>query len=307
MRVTALCGGIGGAKLALGLEHSRATITLVVNTGDDFDHYGLPICPDLDTVLYTLSGRANAEQGWGREDESFGVQDELLRLGQDGWFTLGDKDIALHLVRADLLGQGLTLTQVIGKLQVSFEISANILPMSDQASPTTIESSEGVLSFQDYFVKRRCAPEVRAINCGGSPASPDVMKNMHADNADAIILCPSNPLLSVLPILETNGIRDSLRLRKVPALAVSPIVGGQAVKGPTAKIFGELGLDVNGYSVAKIYQGLIDVFILDETERELAPEIEALGIRVEVADTMMRCLDDKIKVAEFCLQALSRS
>ncbi len=305
-RVTALCGGIGGAKLALGLEHSDAQVTLVVNTGDDFVHYGLPISPDLDTVLYTLSGRSNSQQGWGREDESFGVQEELARLGEGGWFTLGDKDIALHLVRSDLLGQGQTLTEVTAKLARSFNISSQILPMSDLASPTTVETTDGLLGFQDYFVKRRCKPEVRAVHCGGKSASDETLASLQTENADALIICPSNPFLSILPILQTEGIRDVLNARKIPSLAVSPIVGGQAVKGPTAKIFGELGMDVNGYGVAKMYRGLIDLFVLDETEKDLVPKIEKLGMRVEVTDTLMRSLDDKVRLAKFCLEVLSQ-
>lgn len=300
-RVTALSGGIGGAKLALGFAKAEADLTVIANTGDDFAHYGLPICPDIDTLIYTLSGTANVEQGWGRADESLHVRDELAALGEDIWFTLGDKDIALHLLRARLLGEGAGLSEVTAEIARRFGLDAQIIPMSDEPAPTVVETADGSLAFQDYFVRLRCEPELTGVRFPAASAAPTALAALEPDAADLIVICPSNPLLSIGPILACDGMRTALEARVVPTIAVSPIVGGAAVKGPTAKIFRELGMEVNGLEVAKLYRGLVDLFVLDETERELAEEIEALEMRVAVTDTLMQDDADKQRLARFCL------
>lgn len=305
MRIAALCGGVGGAKLALGLQHVTPNLALVVNTGDDFVFNGLPVCPDIDTVLYTLSGMANAKQGWGRADESFGVAREWRAMGEDPWFLLGDKDIALHLLRLRALGDGATLTAVTADLARRLGVRARVMPMSDRACPTRVDTVDGPLDFQDYFVRRRCEPAVTGIAFGGGdqPAAPAAVEALAA--ADGIVLCPSNPLLSIAPILAIAEIRAALSQRQVPVVAVSPIVGGTAVKGPTAKIFTELGLEVSAVAVARRYAGLIDTLVIDAHDSDCANAIEALGIRPIVAPTLMTTLEDRVALARHCLELLS--
>lgn len=304
MRITALCGGVGGAKLALGLQHAARDLTLVVNTGDDFTHGGLPICPDIDTVLYTLSGKANAAQGWGREGESFAVQDEWRALGEDPWFTLGDKDIALHLIRLRALAAGAALSEVTADLARRLGVSARVVPMCEEPAPTSVDTDEGLLAFQEYFVRRRCAPRVSAIRFGGAGKAAAPVALAAIDAAEGLVLCPSNPLLSIAPILALDGMAEALGRRTVPAVAVSPIVAGSAVKGPTAKIFAELGLEVSALSVARQYAGLIDILVIDGHDAPLAPQIGELGIRAVVAPTLMTTLEDRIALAERCLALL---
>ena len=304
MRITALCGGVGGAKLALGLQHVASELTLVVNTGDDFAFNGLPVCPDIDTVLYTLAGKANATQGWGRADESFSIQNEWRALGEDPWFLLGDKDIALHLLRLRGKLAGEPLSKITADLACRLGVAARIIPMCEDPSPTTVDTDEGALDFQDYFVRRRCEPRVSGIRFGGEglAAAPDALAAIAS--ADGLIICPSNPLLSIAPILALDGMADALRKRTVPALAVSPIVRGSAVKGPTAKIFAELGLEVSALSVARQYAGLIDILVIDEHDAPLSDQIAALGMRPVVASTLMTTLEDRIALARTCLGLL---
>jgi LPPG:FO 2-phospho-L-lactate transferase len=305
MRVTAISGGVGGAKLALGLNHVAGELSIIANTGDDFVHYGLTICPDIDTILYTLSGNANAAQGWGREAETFAVRAELQALGEDLWFTLGDKDTALHLIRARLLEEGKTLTETVDILRRQLGVESRLLPMSNARAPTRIETADGWLDFQEYFVRQRCAPIVKSVAYESQDAAAEVLNALDARHTEGIIICPSNPLLSIGPILATRGISKALENRSAPALAVSPIVDGAAVKGPTAKMFFELGIDVTGLSVAKQYQGLIDIFVLDVSDAHLAADVEKLGMRVCVTQTLMKTKADKIRLAKFCLKQLS--
>jgi LPPG:FO 2-phospho-L-lactate transferase len=306
LNITALCGGVGGAKLAFGLNALEIGLRVVVNTGDDFMHYGLTICPDFDTVAYTLSGLANTSQGWGRADESFGVQTALAALDGPPWFTLGDKDIALHLLRAGMLAHGKRLSEIMAEIRGRLQIKCEIWPMSDAVCPTLVETVEGVLPFQEYFVGRRCAPVVKQVHFGGvgQRASPEALASLVGDDVDGIIIVPSNPVLSVAPILAVDELRKALAGRSVPALAVSPLISGAAVKGPTAKIFAEMGLEVTALGVARMYEGLIDIFVMDDADAELCGNIEKLGMKPVLAPIMMRNDEDRVALARFCVQEM---
>ena len=307
MHITALCGGVGGAKLAFGLHALEIDLSIVVNTGDDFLHYGLTICPDFDTVAYTLAGLANLSQGWGREEESFAVQAALAALDGPPWFTLGDKDIALHLFRAGMLADGRRMSEVMATLRARLGIGCDIWPMSDSPCPTMVECDEGLLPFQTYFVGRRCAPAVRQVHLGGvdKAASPEALAALTHAALGGIIICPSNPILSVAPILAIGDIRQALAARRVPALAVAPLIGGQAVKGPTAKIFAEMGLDVSVLGVARLYEGLIDIFVIDESDAAFCPAIAALGMKPVLAPILMRNDNERVALARHCIEALA--
>lgn len=304
--ITAICGGVGGAKLALGLSAQDIDLAIIVNTGDDFRHYGLPICPDLDTVAYTLSGKVHPDQGWGRAEERFSVREELDALGEDQWFLLGDRDIALHLLRSRLM-EGGTLTEAMGVIGERLGVGARLLPMSDDPAPTIIETQAGErLPFQDYFVRLRCEPPIAAIHYGGSrsTAAPDALDALTSHELDGIVICPSNPLLSIAPILEIAPLRTALESRSVPAVAVSPLVGGRAIKGPTAKLYKELGRDAGVAEIARFYRGLVDILVIDEMDRDRAAEVEAEGMRVAITDTLMRDRADKDRLAAFCLDLI---
>ncbi len=307
----ALTGGIGGAKLALGLARVLAPdrLTIVVNTGDDFEHLGLHISPDIDTTLYTLAGIANPELGWGRADETWSFMTALERLGGPTWFKLGDRDLALHVERTRRLKAGATLSAVTAHLAESLGVGPRVVPMSDDAVRTVVESDQGPLAFQDYFVGRKCAPRVTAIRFAGADQArpaPGVLAALAEPGLAGVILCPSNPWLSVDPILAAPGLREALRASGAPVVAVTPIIAGKAVKGPTAKIMAELGLDVSVLSIVAHYRGLIDGFVLDAEDRALESRI---GLPMRVAHTRMRSIEDRIALAEetiaFC-RALRR-
>ena len=298
-RIVVLTGGVGGAKLVLGLIHAvpAAAVTAIVNTGDDFDHCGLAISPDIDTLLYTLSGKANAEQGWGRAVESWGFMAALRELGGEDWFQLGDGDLALHVLRTEALRRGETLSAITARFARAWGIGAAILPMSDDPVRTMVDTEEGELPFQRYFVARRCAPAVRAIRFEGADAArpaPGVTEAIAA--ADAILIAPSNPFLSVDPLLAVPGIRAALAETAAPVVAVSPIVGGKAVKGPTTKLMAELGIAASASAIAHHYAGLIDGLLVDERD----PPAD-LPIAEARCDTLMHSLDDRIRVARAAL------
>lgn len=287
-RILALAGGVGGAKLAHGLAQrlDPDQLAIVVNTGDDFEHMGLLICPDLDTVLYNLAEVSHPGQGWGRAEESFGVLDELRRLGHEAWFLLGDRDIALHLLRRQMLDAGTTLTAVTANLAQRLGIAHTVLPMSDQPVRTVIQTPDGELSFQEYFVHRRCQPTMVGMRLAGldqAQPSPAVVAALAA--AGVVVVCPSNPYVSIDPILALNGMRDLVASR--PTVAVSPIVGGQALKGPAAKMMAEIGVEVSALGVARHYAGLLAGFVIDHADAELAPAIRDLGMEVFVTDVVM--------------------
>lgn len=301
--VVAFSGGVGGAKLALGLcERMGERLMVACNTGDDFEHLGLCIAPDFDTVLYTLAGLANPELGWGRVDESWNFLDTLAGLGGEAWFRLGDRDLALHVFRTQRLREGATPSEIAEQVCAAFGVRARIRPATDDHVRTIVDTDVGTLSFQDYFVRRRCAPRVRSIRfAGAGSARPAPGVAQACAEAAAFVICPSNPYLSLDPILAIDGIRETLLRRRVPRIAVSPIVGGAAIKGPTAEIMTALGVETSAVEVARRLAPFIDVYIIDRVDAPLAPAIEALGLRVVIADTIMRTLADKVALADVVL------
>jgi LPPG:FO 2-phospho-L-lactate transferase len=308
MSVLALSGGIGGAKLALGLCRvlPPGELTVVANTGDDFEHLGLSISPDIDTLLYTLAGIDNPQLGWGRRNETWTFMAALEALGGETWFKLGDGDLATHIERTQRLAGGESLSQVTDDFRRRLGISARLLPMSDGRVRTRLRTEEGWLDFQDYFVRRRASPVVREIVYAGASeahANPDFRAALAGDDLELVVICPSNPFLSIDPVLSLPRVRDALRACRAPVVAVSPIIGGKAVKGPTAKIMAELGLPAGAAAVAQHYEDILDVFIADEAD---ASEVEDLGIPVRLARTLMSTIEDREDLARAVLAAAGR-
>ncbi|MFZ2487415.1 MAG: 2-phospho-L-lactate transferase [Anaerolineae bacterium] len=307
--IVALAGGVGGAKLAAGLYHLLGErLSVVVNTGDDFEHWGLSISPDLDTVLYNLAGVNNPATGWGLADETHRTLAMMQRYGAADWFSLGDADLATHLIRTERLRAGATLTAVTAELRAALGITAALLPMSDQPVRTLVHSDEGVLPFQRYFVQRRCQPRLFSLEFAGITAAQPAAAVLAAlDRADGVILCPSNPYLSLDPILLLPGLAERLRGFSGPVVAVSPIVGGQALKGPAAKIMAELGVDASAVAVAQHIQTRIrlDGFVLDTVDAAQADAVATLGITPLVTNTVMSDLASKERLAravlDFCV------
>ena len=310
-RVLALTGGVGGAKLGLGLAQrlSPDQLAFVVNTGDDFDHLGLRICPDLDTLMYTLSGESNTEQGWGRRNESFACLDALAALGGEAWFRLGDRDLAVHLQRTQALRNGASLTAATKLLNDALGVRHSVLPMSDDPIATIVETTDGPLSFQHYFVRDRCGPAVTGFHFDGAAhARVNVALEEWLDRnpIDGIIICPSNPFVSVDPILQVPGMTDLLRRTTAPIIAVSPIVAGLAIKGPAAKMMDELNVPRTAAAVAEHYGDLLDGFVLDDGDAALRVVIEARGVVCHVTNTIMVTLADRIALADHCLALINR-
>ena len=311
MKVVALAGGVGGARLAHGLQQVLAPgdLAVVVNTADDTERHGLLVCPDHDTVLYTLAGIANRELGWGIAGESWAVMDQLGVYGEETWFRLGDRDLAAHIVRTARLRGGARLTEVALHLQASLGVPTRILPMADTPVRTRVLVDAGWLDFQDYFVRLRQEPDVRGVTFDGAPAAaaPAEVRDAFA-SAEAIVVCPSNPVVSVAPILAVPGIReaiDAARARGARAAAVSPIIGGRALKGPADRMLASLGHEVSALGVARMYAGLVDVFVLDTVDADLAPAIEALGLRAVVTDAIMTDDAARARLAAETLSALA--
>lgn len=306
--LVALTGGVGGAKLAAGLARRMPAggLKLIVNTGDDFEHLGLQISPDIDTLIYTLADLVNRETGWGRRNETWRFMQALGELGGETWFQLGDTDLALHVERTRRLKAGESLSQITQTVALKFGIGADILPMSDQRVSTRLHTDQGILDFQDYFVRLGCKPTVSAIRFDGAAAAQPgegVIRALEDSRLQAIVICPSNPYLSIDPVLSIAGIRRRIEAAAVPVIAVSPIIGGAAVKGPTAKIMGELGLAPCSLEVARHYRGLIDAIVLDHADRHLA---EQLPVPALVTNTLMRSEQDRERLAEECLAFASR-
>lgn len=302
--VVLLVGGVGGAKLALGLSHilPADALTIIVNTADDFEHLGLYVSPDLDTVMYTLAGLANPQTGWGIAGDSFQALEMVERYGGPAWFRLGDRDLATSLMRTCLLHEGRSLTETTQYLCARLGLSHPILPMSDQPVRTQLETDQGTLAFQEYFVHQRWQPVVKAIHFEGSDeARPTQLVSSALEQATLIIFGPSNPFLSIDPILAVPGIRDLIAQAGAPCVAVSPIIGGQAVKGPAAKLMTELGFDVSPLGIAKYYRDLLSGIILDVADQHLCEQIEALGIRCTAQYILMESLSDKINLAKSLL------
>jgi LPPG:FO 2-phospho-L-lactate transferase len=308
-KILALAGGVGGAKLALGLARTvpADALTVAVNTADDFEHWGLYICPDLDTVTYTLAGIANPETGWGLKDETWNVLAAMEKIGGETWFRLGDKDLAKHLERTRRLKSGETLTSIMADLARRLGTDTMIVPMSDDPVRTMVTTTDkGELAFQDWFVRLRCAPVLQSVRFAGVERARPHPALADFGVARGVIVCPSNPFVSVAPILAVPGVRAALEEAKCPRVAVTPIIGGQAIKGPAAKMLAELGHDVSALGVARFYKGIVDGFVLDAQDSKLGPQIEALGMKVLVTDTMMRNDEDKKRLAATTLEFMDR-
>jgi len=308
-RIVALAGGVGGAKLAHGLALTGLDerLSIVVNTADDFELLGLHISPDLDTVLYTLSGVANPDTGWGIKGDTFNTLDAIKRYGGPSWFWLGDRDFATHIVRTERLKLGQSISEVTGGLARALGINAAILPMCDEPVATMVNTPDGRLDFQDYFVQRQHQSHVIGVEFEGiSNASIPAAVGDALASAEAVILCPSNPIVSIGPILSVPGMRDQLNGTTAPVVAVSPIIGGQALKGPADRMLETLGHEVSAVGVAEIYRDFLNGIVIDEQDRDLAPRIEALGIKTLVTGTIMRSDDDRQRLAEETLDFAGR-
>jgi LPPG:FO 2-phospho-L-lactate transferase len=310
MKIVALAGGVGGAKLAHGLAQilPPEDLTIIVNTGDDFEHLGLTICPDLDTVCYTLAGLANPETGWGRQNETWNVISNIERLGGVSWFRLGDQDIATHLERTKRLKEGKSLSQVTREFCEAWGINQTVLPLSDSPVRTIVDTDEGELAFQEYFVHRHCEPRVKGFRFDGiGEAQPTVGAREALEAAEAVVICPSNPWVSIDPILHVLSLTPSpLSLRErgwgegKPMVAVSPIIGGKTVKGPAAKMYAELGIKPSALAVAEHYHNLLTGFVLDNQDRQLSDNFKKGTILV--TDTLMNSSADRARLAKEVLQ-----
>ena len=303
----ALSGGIGGAKLALGLEHIFNSPKLMIagNTGDDFEHFGLNISPDLDTLLYTLSGKSDLERGWGLANETWSFMKAMKEIGGETWFQLGDRDLAIHVERTRRLKEGERLSLITSSFCRKFGVKSHIVPATDDSLKTLVKTPKGILSFQHYFVRDQCRPKILALQYEGSENAQlcsALEEALESSLLETVVVCPSNPFLSIDPILAVKGVREKLKKSKARVIAVSPIVGGDAVKGPTADNLRDLGFSVSAYTIAKYYSDFIDGFILDKGDENEISQIESLGIQVGLADTVMTDLQSKIKLAEDVLR-----
>lgn len=312
--IVALSGGVGGAKLALGLSKvlSPDELTIVTNTGDDFCHLGFPVSPDLDTVMYTLAGLNNTELGWGLKNESWQFMDALQVLGGETWFRLGDRDIATHTFRREKIAAGLNLQQLTEQLCLALNVQHRLIPMSNDSVATQVFDGNDWLDFQDYFVRQQCAPTITNIRFNGieQAALSEGFEQALAAVADtgntsaslkAVVICPSNPFVSVDPILKLPAVLPKLKQCSAPVIAVSPIVNGQAIKGPTAKMMAALDMPVSAVGVANYYRDIIDGLVIDHADADAASDIEALGIQVKLASSIMVTEQDKIALANDCI------
>ena len=303
--IIALSGGVGGAKLALGLSRIMPPqdLLVVVNTGDDFEHLGLSISPDIDTVAYTLSGLANKELGWGRHDETWSFMETMESLGGDTWFRLGDRDMALHVERTRRLRNGETLSAVTADLCRRMGVTSRVVPMTNDPVRTRLLTDLGWLDFQEYFVHRRCEPVVSQLQFQGAGAAkphPDFIAALADPSLEAVVICPSNPFISVEPILAIPGVREALIACRAPIIAVSPIIAGRAVKGPTAKMMTELGLDPSAGTVAQRYADLLDGYVIDHADMS---EVVSIDARVTLAQTLMTTIEDREALARIVIEA----
>jgi len=294
MKIVALAGGVGGAKLAHGLAQllEPEELTIIVNTGDDFEHYGLTICPDLDTVCYTLAGLANPETGWGRVNETWNVIENTSKLGGPSWFNLGDQDLGTHLERTRRLKGGASLSKITRDFCKAWGVEHTVLPMSDQSVRTIVDSDEGELAFQEYFVHRKCEPRVTGFRFEGADSAEAVSGAKEAiSSADAIVFCPSNPWVSIDPILKVISVKDKR------VYAVSPIIGGETVKGPAAKMYRELDIEPSAFAVANHYHGLVTGFVLDTIDAQLTESVRGLNMQTLVTNTLMKGHEDRRQLA----------
>jgi LPPG:FO 2-phospho-L-lactate transferase len=309
MKIAALAGGVGGSKLLLGLYRvmDPADLTIIVNTGDDIVMHGLHVSPDPDIITYTLAGVVNEETGWGIAGETFRVAEGLQRYGRDVWFKLGDRDLATHIHRSALLKNGRTLSQAMDSIRTALGVRARLLPMSDNPVPTMLETDEGRMHLQDYLVRRRCEPRLRKIVFEGverARPAPGVIEAI--EQADGIVISPSNPLISIGPILAVPGIREALRKRRADVVAVCPLVGGKSLKGPSDKMMAELSYEVSAVGVASLYRDICGMFVIDDTDDMAGGAIEALGIKAIVRPTIMTSVEDKEHLARHVLALFAR-
>lgn len=308
MKITALAGGIGASKFLIGLASVMPPedITIIANTGDDIELFGLRICPDIDTVTYTLAGVINEETGWGLKGDTFECLRWLARYDEALWFNLGDRDLATHIFRTNQLRSGRSLSDVTDAVRRSLGVRSTILPMTDAYTPTRVVTDEGEMHFQEYFVRRRCEPRVREIrfdNIGFAEPAPGVVNAIL--DAEAVIICPSNPFISIGPILAVPGVREALRETSAAVVAITPIIGGRALKGPAADMLRDLGHEVSALGVADLYRDFLDVFILDNADSRLESEIAACGVRVTMTDTVMNAREKKVELARIVIEATS--
>jgi LPPG:FO 2-phospho-L-lactate transferase len=307
MRITALAGGTGAAKLLRGLARvvDPRELTVVVNTGDDAEIWGLHVSPDLDTVCYTLGGVIDEDKGWGLREETFHTLDQITRFGEPGWFNLGDRDLATHLHRTRLLHAGQSLTAITRRIAQALHVTATVLPMSDQPVRTRILGPDGWLAFQEYFVREKAQVDVRAVSYAGAPrATPAPGVTDALRRADAVLVCPSNPITSIGPILAVPGIVEALQATRATVVAVSPIVGGDAVSGPAGRLMASAGLPVSATGVARAYGGWLDVLVLDEQDRALADDVRTAGATPVPAPTMMTSREAEVTLARHVLGAI---
>ncbi len=305
--ITVLAGGVGASRFLQGLVQvvDQRDVVVISNTGDDVEMFGLHVSPDTDIVIYALAGAVNPETGWGLTGDTFTVVDQLQRFGYERWFNLGDKDLAMAIHRTRLLRAGVPMHEVVAGLVRDWGLGCTILPMSNDPIATKIFGPNGELPFQDYMVKLRTEVDVVSVEFAGANAAkpaPGVLEALR--EAEVVVLAPSNPIVSVGPILAVPGVREALESSKAKRIAISPIIAGQVVKGPAAKMLTTLGHEVSAVGVARIYQGLIDVMVIDNADRELAPRVEALGMRCVVTDTMMTSAERKAELARDVLAAV---
>lgn len=308
MKITALAGGIGASKLLLGLASVMPPedITVIANTGDDIELFGLRICPDIDTVTYTLAGVINEETGWGLKGDTFECLRWLAHYDEAPWFNLGDRDLATHIFRTNQLRKGLSLSEITRRVSRSLAVQSTILPMTDSYTPTRVVTDEGEMHFQEYFVRRRCEPRVREIvfdNIESAKPAPGVLSAIL--EADVVVVCPSNPFISIGPILEVPGVRNALRETRATVIAITPIIGGKALKGPAADMLRDLGHEVSARGVAEMYRDFVEVFLLDKTDARLTKDLNSLDLEVFTGNTIMNSLADKRRVAEQVLQIVA--
>src|SRR6202040_1524902 len=308
LKITALAGGVGASKLLLGFYEvmDPSLLTIIVNTGDDIVLHGLKISPDLDIVTYTLAGVVDSAKGWGIRGETFHALKRLAGYGRANWFNLGDRDLATHIHRTDMLAHGKTLSQAAESIRVALGVKSRILPMSDQPIPTIIETRDGNMHFQEYLIKHRTEPGIRGIHFAGikhTHAAPGVVESIC--DADRVIICPSNPLISIGPILAVPRVREQLRARKESVIAVCPIVGGKSLKGPSDKMLAELGHEPSALGVAKLYADFTGTFVIDPADKTQAEPIRQLGMNVEVVPTVMKTPTQKRKLASALLSLSS--
>lgn len=302
--ITALAGGVGAARFLSGVTKlvKEEDLTVIVNTGDDMEMFGLHISPDLDIVSYTLAGIVDEERGWGIKGDTFRCLENMRKMGLESWFNIGDQDFATHIIRTDMLHRGITLSNVTKEICRNLGLKVNVVPMTDDKFETWVRIDEGLVHFEEYLVKRQAKNKVLGVEFIGSTNAKPAPGTIDAIlNAETVIICPSNPIVSIGTILSLNGVRDALKKTKAKVIGVSPIVKGAPIKGPADKLMHGLGFEVSAFTVAKLYGDFLDVFVVDSVDFALKERIEGLGVEVVVTNTVMKCLDDKVSLANTAL------